>query len=118
MTSHGRAALNAEVTRQAMVVAYANDFKLMMLVAVVALPLIFLLKREWRSRERRRSWSHPGGHQVKGSWRSGLPVSRAMALAKAGASGGRPGSPMPVGGSALGTMWTSKAGTSVMRATV
>ena len=41
----GRAALNAEVTRQASVVAYANDFKLMMVVALAALPLIFLLKR-------------------------------------------------------------------------
>ena len=55
---------------------------------------------------------------LKGSWRCGLPVSRAMALANAGASGGRPGSPMPVGGSALGTMWTSNSGMSVMRATV
>jgi DHA2 family multidrug resistance protein len=44
-TTLGRAALNAEVTKQAMVVAYANDFKLMMIVALVALPLIFLLKR-------------------------------------------------------------------------
>ena len=44
-TTLGRAALNAEVTRQASVVAYANDFKLMMVVALVALPLIFLLKR-------------------------------------------------------------------------
>jgi MFS transporter, DHA2 family, multidrug resistance protein len=44
-TTVGRAALNAEVTRQASVVAYANDFKLMMIVALVALPLIFLLKR-------------------------------------------------------------------------
>jgi DHA2 family multidrug resistance protein len=43
-TTLGRAALNAEVTRQASVVAYANDFKLMMVVALVALPLIFLLK--------------------------------------------------------------------------
>jgi hypothetical protein len=41
----GRAALNAEVTKQASAVAYANDFKLMMVVALVALPLIFLLKR-------------------------------------------------------------------------
>ena len=39
------AALNAEVTRQANIVAYADDFKLMMLVSLVALPLIFLLKR-------------------------------------------------------------------------
>jgi DHA2 family multidrug resistance protein len=44
-TTIGRAALNAEVTKQASVVAYANDFKLMMMVALVALPLIFLLKR-------------------------------------------------------------------------
>lgn len=44
-TTHGRAALNAEVTKQAAVVAYANDFKLLMVVAPVALPLIFLLRR-------------------------------------------------------------------------
>jgi DHA2 family multidrug resistance protein len=44
-TTLGKAALNAEVTKQASVVAYANDFKLMMLVALVALPLIFLLRR-------------------------------------------------------------------------
>ena len=44
-TTLGKAALNAEVTKQASVVAYANDFKLMMIVALVALPLIFLLKR-------------------------------------------------------------------------
>src|SRR5216684_3270174 len=50
-TTVGRAALNAEVTKQATVVAYADDFKLMMLVALVALPLIFLL---------RRAKAHPG----------------------------------------------------------
>ena len=44
-TTAGRAALNAEVTRQASVVAYANDFKLMMMVALVALPLVLLLKK-------------------------------------------------------------------------
>jgi MFS transporter, DHA2 family, multidrug resistance protein len=33
------------VTKQASIVAYADDFKLMMLVALVALPLIFLLRR-------------------------------------------------------------------------
>ncbi len=44
-TTVGKAALNAEVTRQASVVAYANDFKLMMLVALVALPLVLLLKK-------------------------------------------------------------------------
>jgi len=44
-TVAGRAALNAEVTKQASVVAYANDFKLMMLVALAALPLVFLLRK-------------------------------------------------------------------------
>ncbi len=44
-TTAGKAALNAEVTRQASVIAYANDFKLMMLVALVALPLVLLLKK-------------------------------------------------------------------------
>ncbi|MBV8411872.1 MAG: MFS transporter, partial [Alphaproteobacteria bacterium] len=40
----GRAALNAEVTKQATIVAYADDFKLMMIVALAALPLVLLLK--------------------------------------------------------------------------
>ena len=44
-TTLSRAALNAEVTKQASVVAYANDFKPRMIVALAALPLIFLLKR-------------------------------------------------------------------------
>ncbi len=43
-TTAGRAALNAEVTRQAAIVAYADDFKLMMVVALLALPLVFLLR--------------------------------------------------------------------------
>jgi DHA2 family multidrug resistance protein len=47
-TTVGKAALNAEVTKQAAVVAYANDFKLMMLVALVALPLVLLLKKAKR----------------------------------------------------------------------
>jgi MFS transporter, DHA2 family, multidrug resistance protein len=40
----GVAALNAEVTRQAAMVAYLDDFKLMMLVAFVSFPLILLLR--------------------------------------------------------------------------
>jgi DHA2 family multidrug resistance protein len=43
-TVAGRAALNAEVTRQATVIAYNNDFKLMMIVSLAAVPLIFLLR--------------------------------------------------------------------------
>ena len=40
----GIAMLNAEVTRQAAMVAYIDDFKLMMLISVASLPLILLLR--------------------------------------------------------------------------
>jgi len=40
-----RAALNAEVTRQATIVAYSNDFRLMMIIALASVPFIFLLRR-------------------------------------------------------------------------
>jgi len=43
------AALNAEVTRQAAVVAYIDDFKLIMLIALGSIPLLLLL-RDARSR--------------------------------------------------------------------
>jgi DHA2 family multidrug resistance protein len=48
-TQGGLAALNAEVTRQAAMVAYVNDFKMMMLVALLALPLLLLLREPRRS---------------------------------------------------------------------
>ena len=41
----GIAALNAEVTRQAQMVAYIDDFKLMMIIVIVGLPLLLLLRR-------------------------------------------------------------------------
>jgi len=44
-TVAGRAALNAEVTRQATIVAYSNDFRLMMIIALASVPFIFLLRR-------------------------------------------------------------------------
>jgi DHA2 family multidrug resistance protein len=37
--------LNAEVTRQALFIAYLDDFKLMMMVTFVILPLLFFMKR-------------------------------------------------------------------------
>jgi DHA2 family multidrug resistance protein len=48
-TPSGIAALNAEVTRQAAMVAYIDDFKLIMLIALASLPLLLLL-REMRHR--------------------------------------------------------------------
>jgi MFS transporter, DHA2 family, multidrug resistance protein len=41
----GIAALNAEATRQAAMVAYIDDFKLMMVIIIVTLPLLLLLRR-------------------------------------------------------------------------
>jgi DHA2 family multidrug resistance protein len=43
-TPDGIAALNAEVTRQAAMVSYVDDFRLMMLIALGVLPLLLLLR--------------------------------------------------------------------------
>jgi MFS transporter, DHA2 family, multidrug resistance protein len=45
----GRAALNAEITRQATTIAYIDDFKLLMLVTLLAMPLVPLLRRPGRA---------------------------------------------------------------------
>jgi MFS transporter, DHA2 family, multidrug resistance protein len=45
---HGSTAIaliNAEVTRQALFIAYLDDFKLMMIVTFAVLPLLFLMRR-------------------------------------------------------------------------
>ena len=47
-TPSGMAALNAEVTRQAAMVAYIDDFKLLMLIALGAIPLLLLLREARR----------------------------------------------------------------------
>jgi DHA2 family multidrug resistance protein len=47
-TPGGIAALNAEVTRQAAMVAYIDDFKLIMLIALASLPLVLLLRPSHR----------------------------------------------------------------------
>jgi DHA2 family multidrug resistance protein len=41
----GIAALNAEVTRQAQMVAYIDDFKLMMVIVILSAPLLLLLRK-------------------------------------------------------------------------
>lgn len=40
----GAAALNAEVSRQSLMIAYLNDFRLMMYMTLLALPLLLLLR--------------------------------------------------------------------------
>jgi len=44
-TPSGVTALNAEATRQAAMIAYIDNFKLMMIIIIVALPLLLLLRR-------------------------------------------------------------------------
>ena len=44
-TPSGLAALNAEVTRQAAMVAYIDDFALMMLVVLLSMPFLLLVRR-------------------------------------------------------------------------
>jgi len=39
----GIVALNAEVTRQATIIAYVNDFKLLFVVSLLMLPLLLLM---------------------------------------------------------------------------
>ena len=42
-TTAGAMALNEEITRQASMIAYINDFKLMMIVTLISLPFVLLL---------------------------------------------------------------------------
>jgi MFS transporter, DHA2 family, multidrug resistance protein len=44
-TTLGRAALDAEITRQAAIIAYIDDYKFMMLIALAAMPIVFLLRK-------------------------------------------------------------------------
>ncbi len=48
-TAHGRALLDAEITRQATTIAYIDDFKLLMLVTLISMPLVLLLRRPARA---------------------------------------------------------------------
>jgi DHA2 family multidrug resistance protein len=43
-TLQGAAALNVEVTRQASVIAYLNDFQMLMVLTLIALPLVYFLR--------------------------------------------------------------------------
>jgi DHA2 family multidrug resistance protein len=40
----GIASLNNEITRQAQIIAYIDDFKLMLILSLFSLPLIFLIR--------------------------------------------------------------------------
>ena len=49
-TLSGRAMLDGEITRQATTIAYVDDFKLMMIVALLAVPMVLLLHKPSRQR--------------------------------------------------------------------
>ncbi len=42
-TDAGRAMMDMIVTQQAAVIAYANDFKLLMVLTLIAMPLVFVI---------------------------------------------------------------------------
>jgi DHA2 family multidrug resistance protein len=46
---HGAAMLNNEITRQAQIIAYIDDFKLMLVLAVVTMPLVLLTRPSRRA---------------------------------------------------------------------
>ena len=50
----GRAALNAEVTRQAAIIAYVDDFKLLFWVSLAMLPMLAMVRVPGRARPARR----------------------------------------------------------------
>jgi MFS transporter, DHA2 family, multidrug resistance protein len=45
VSAAGRAALNAVVTQQAQVIAYIDDYKLLMIATLAVLPLLLIFKR-------------------------------------------------------------------------
>jgi MFS transporter, DHA2 family, multidrug resistance protein len=49
LTASGRAALDGVITQQAMAIAYLDDFKFMMLISLVVMPLVLLFRRPARS---------------------------------------------------------------------
>jgi len=49
MTAAGRAALDAVITRQAEIIAYIDDYKLLMIATLVVIPLLLVFKRPARA---------------------------------------------------------------------
>ena len=46
LTAAGRAALDAMITQQAQIIAYIDDYKLLMIATIVVIPLLVVFKRE------------------------------------------------------------------------
>jgi DHA2 family multidrug resistance protein len=50
LTAGGRAALDAVITRQAQIIAYIDDYKLLMIATLAVIPLLLVFRRPGRSR--------------------------------------------------------------------
>jgi MFS transporter, DHA2 family, multidrug resistance protein len=48
-STHGAAILNAEISRQANIIGYVDDFKLMLILSIMALPLVLLIRPSART---------------------------------------------------------------------
>jgi MFS transporter, DHA2 family, multidrug resistance protein len=49
VTATGRAALDAVITQQAQIIAYIDDYKLLMIATLAQIPLLIIFKRSARS---------------------------------------------------------------------
>jgi DHA2 family multidrug resistance protein len=57
-TDAGKALLDAIVTQQAVIIAYANDYKLLLVLSVVATPLVFFVGSSAAVRQLAKSEAH------------------------------------------------------------
>jgi len=57
-TDAGKALLDAIVTQQATIIAYANDYKMLLILAVVAMPLVFFVGSSRAVQQLGRSEAH------------------------------------------------------------
>jgi DHA2 family multidrug resistance protein len=48
LTAAGRAALDAVITRQAQIIAYIDDYKMLMIATLVVMPILLVFKRSTR----------------------------------------------------------------------
>jgi DHA2 family multidrug resistance protein len=59
ITAAGRAALDAVITQQAQVIAYIDDYKLLMIATLLVIPLLIAFKQAHRGSE-----DHSGGVEL------------------------------------------------------
>ena len=59
-TPRSAAALNVEITRQAIVIGYIDNFKIMLILAIVSIPLVLLIRSATKEADGRHAgWSRP-----------------------------------------------------------